>query len=135
MFKIATLVFFMNCFSFQVLAVKSPADADLTKKMSVEVQYGDLLTRFEIQNATNKVELSMKNNRGFSKRKSLSNSDWSFLKSELSRLPAESNDPKFCPNKFVQAQFSQTSKFGCLGSDNKMARGLQNLANLLSAQF
>jgi hypothetical protein len=114
--------------------VRTP-NAAVGENISIQVKYGDRVTYFDIQSDSNQRLLILNNNEGLHRSKKLSEADFEFLKNQYMSLPKESNDPQFCPRQYIKAQFSNQTKLGCLGGQNKMAQSLMEIVNLLSLQF
>jgi hypothetical protein len=103
--------------------------------ISMKVVSGDLESYFTIVKSESGGRVELSNSNGLEKSVEISKTNYDFLKSELTRLPKESNKLSFCKRRYIKVHDGKSEHIGCLGSPTPIAKKLQDTANTLSLLF
>ncbi|MEK6554006.1 MAG: hypothetical protein AABZ31_02100, partial [Bdellovibrionota bacterium] len=105
-------------------------------KIQFGVVYGDKITSFNIFETKNGGKVIYQNNQSATeKTEVLSKADYDYLKQKVAGLKGPSNNREFCPRSYVVVKGEGVYLLGCLGAQNKLAKEILGVTNLLSLLF
>lgn len=102
----------------------------------MKIVYGEKTTFFNVLPKSGKaIRLYFANNEGGKGDRQISQADYDFVKDKIANLKGPSNNKDFCIRSFVEVRMDDKSVVGCLGSNNKVAKDLQEIADLFALLF
>ncbi len=139
----AKLIFIFGIFIASITFAKGAEGKKLSRKpnqvenktMRLKVVYGEKTTVFLVSKSKNGGYVHFSNNLGTQDGKPINSADFDFLSSKVASFQEPTNLKEFCSRNYIELKSDGRELLGCLGAPNKLAEGMQELTNLLSALF
>jgi hypothetical protein len=127
-------IFSLGSTSYAKKATRKPSQVN--KEIAMKVVYGEKTTFFNVLPKSDKViQLYFANNEGRKGDRSLSQADYDFIKGKILDIKGPSNKKEFCSRSFIEIRLEDKLFVGCIGSNNKVAKTLQEISDLFVLLF
>jgi hypothetical protein len=139
--KLLTIGIFLGAACFAVTGLSATKNIDRKPNQAqaatfqLKVVYGDKTTFFKLSRGNGDATASFSTNVGTHSSKTISLANYDYLKLKVDGLSGVSNEKNFCARKYIDLRTDSKEFVGCLGASNKLARDIQEIANLAALLF